>query len=98
MGQDGIIRISGSRVTLDSIVHEFQRGSTAEQIQEDFPSVPLRDVYATIAYYLAHTSEVDTYLHAQQEAGAQTRQEAESRQDSTDIRARLRQRRAQLMK
>ena len=34
LDSDGVIRISGSRVTLDSIVHEFQRGATAEQIQE----------------------------------------------------------------
>jgi uncharacterized protein (DUF433 family) len=95
IGEDGVIRICGSRVTLDSIVHEFQRGSTAEQIQEDFPSVCLRDVYATIAYYLSRTSEVDAYLRGQQEAASETRQNIESRQDSTGIRARLRRRRAQ---
>ena len=29
-GEDGVIRITGSRVTLDSIVGQFKRGATAE--------------------------------------------------------------------
>jgi hypothetical protein len=31
---DGTIRISGSRVPLDSVVSQFKQGATAEQIQE----------------------------------------------------------------
>jgi len=29
-GEDGVIRITGSRVTLDSIVSQFKRGATAD--------------------------------------------------------------------
>ena len=47
--KDGSIRVVGSRVTMDVIVHNYKQGATAEQIQEDFPTLALRDVYGVIA-------------------------------------------------
>src|SRR5262245_5205020 len=46
----GVIRIAGSRVTLDSIVALFDRGATAEEIVQSFPTLALADVYATLSY------------------------------------------------
>jgi uncharacterized protein (DUF433 family) len=92
---DGTIRVTGSRVTFDSLIHQFKQGATAEQIHEDFPSLTLRDIYSAIAYYLHHTESVETYLREQDQAAAQTRQEMESQQDSSGLRERLRLRRAQ---
>ncbi|HEV8695785.1 MAG TPA: DUF433 domain-containing protein [Lysobacter sp.] len=91
---DGTIRITGSRVTLDSIIHQFKQGASAEQIQEDFPSLVLRDIYATIAYYLQRTESVEEYLRTQAQAAEQSRRDIEARQDTGDLRERLRQRRA----
>ena len=98
LGEDGVIRLTGSRVTLDTVVHQFQQGATAEQIQEDFPSLSLRDLYGAIAYYLQHTPAVDQYLRQQAHAADALRRDIEGRQDSTGLRERLRQRRAQLAK
>ena len=97
-GHDGIIRVLGSRVTLDSLVREFQRGSTAEQIQEDFPSLALSEIYAAITYYLQHTESVEQYLHAQKSAAAEIRRDIDGHQNSGSLRERLRQRRAELVK
>src|SRR5207249_98928 len=94
LGEDGTIRISGSRVTLDSVVHQFKNGATAEQIQNDFPSLRLRDIYGAIAYYLQHSQAVEDYLREQRQAATQTRREVESNQDLSALRERLRQRRA----
>jgi uncharacterized protein (DUF433 family) len=69
LSDDGAIRITGSRVTLDSIVHHFKLGATAEQIAHKFPSVKLSDIYAVITYYLNHRDQVEEYLQ-QQEAEA----------------------------
>jgi uncharacterized protein (DUF433 family) len=55
----GTIRIKGSRVSRDSIVHHFNLGATAEQIVQSFPSLNLGDVYSSIAYYLTHRQEID---------------------------------------
>jgi hypothetical protein len=35
--ESGSIRVTGSRVTLDSLVDEFNQGSSAEQIQDSLP-------------------------------------------------------------
>ncbi|HEX6648873.1 MAG TPA: DUF433 domain-containing protein [Pyrinomonadaceae bacterium] len=71
--EHGTIRIKGSRVSLDSIVHHFKLGATAEQIVQSFPSLSLGDVYASIAYYLTHRHEMEVYL-GQQRAAADSLQ------------------------
>jgi uncharacterized protein (DUF433 family) len=90
--EHGVIRIVGSRITLDSVVHEFQQGATAEQIQEDFPSLALRDIYTVIAYYLQNTAYVDEYLRTRDRNAARTQAEIESHHDSAALRQRLRRR------
>ena len=94
-GEGGVFRITGTRVTLDSIVREFKDGATPEQIQEDFPSVTLSDICSVIAYYLQHSRAVEDYLRAQAQAAAEVRREVESRVDTQGLRERLRQRRTQ---
>jgi len=90
-----VFRITGTRISLDSIVREFKDGATAEQIQEDFPSATLSDIYSVIAYYLQHARAVEDYLGAQAQAAKEVRREVESREDTRGLRERLRQRRAQ---
>lgn len=92
---DGVVRVTGSRVTLDSLAHAFDEGATAEQIQDSFPSLTLREIYGTIAYYLEHRTEVGEYLKARRQEAATVRRAVEDRQDPA-IRARIRARRDQL--
>ena len=67
--EDGSIRITGSRVTLDSVVHHFNLGASAEEIAESFAPLSLADVYAAITYYLTHRAEVEAYLRRQEDEG-----------------------------
>ena len=60
--QDGVIRVGQTRVTLITIVQRYRVGDAPEAIHEGFPTVPLADIYAVIAYYLAHREEVDAYI------------------------------------
>jgi uncharacterized protein (DUF433 family) len=94
-GADGVWRVAGSRVTLDSIVHQFKGGATAEQIQEDFPSLTLSDIYSVIAYFLQHPRAVEDYLSEQAQAAKEVRREVEQSLETAELRQRLRQRRAQ---
>jgi uncharacterized protein (DUF433 family) len=59
--------ITGTRISLDSIVYAFQRGAAPESIQRAFPLVTLEEIYGAMTFYLAHKQEIDTYL-AQAEA------------------------------
>lgn len=92
LGEDGAIRITGSRVTLDSVVDEFKRGATAEQIQDDFPSLSLRDIYAAIGYYLERIDEVEQYLRERSTQADTTRLFIEERLPTGRLRRRLQQR------
>src|SRR5689334_15781401 len=63
--EQGTIRIKGARVSVDSVIHHFKLGATAEQIVQSFPSLMLGDVYSSIAYYLTHRREMEEYLEEQ---------------------------------
>lgn len=55
--------VAGTRVSLDSIIFAFLDGLSPETIAtECFPTLSLEQVYGAITYYLAHCSEIDTYL------------------------------------
>ena len=95
---DGSIRVIGSRITLDSIVCEFRQGASPEQIQEDFPSLTLRDIYSVIAYYLDNSEPIEAYLQERQEAAEQTRTRLESQPGLSELRQRIRARRGQSVK
>ena len=79
--EQGTIRIKGSRVSLDSIVHHFKLGATAEQIVQSFPSLSLGDVYSSIAYYLTHRRGIETYLEQQKVAADNLQEQLESDPD-----------------
>ena len=55
-------RITGTRVSLDSVVYAFLNGVSPESIVDSFPVLTLEQVYGAITYYLAHQAEVDAYL------------------------------------
>jgi uncharacterized protein (DUF433 family) len=91
---DGVIRVGGTRVTLDSVVGAFNAGASAEDIVSMYPSLDLADVYAVIAYYLRHRADVDAYRRRREAEGAKVRAENEARSDPHGVRDRLLARRA----
>ncbi len=95
--QDGTIRLTGSRIPLDTIAYEFNQGATAEQIQDSFPSLSLRSIYGAISFYLEHQAAVDDYLRRREQEAVKLRRKVESRPEMADFRERLRRRRAQLI-
>ena len=86
---DGVVRVAGTRVTLDTIVAAFDAGAAAEEIAEQYSCVLLPDVYSVITYYLWHKAEVSAYLQRRQEQAATVREEVERRFPSSDVRERL---------
>ena len=88
-GQDGVVRIGKSRVTLDTVVYAFKDGANAEEILGRYPSLQSADIYSVIAYYLLHRTEVDTYLKDREAFRVEVRRENESRFPSTGLREKL---------
>lgn len=86
---DGVIRVGGTRITLDTIVAAFSQGATAEEITHQYPSLHLADVYAVIAYYLRRREAVESYLQHRQKEADNIRKQNESRFDPNGVRDRL---------
>lgn len=86
---DQVVRVAGTRVTLDTIVRAFQRGATPEEIAQDYSAVSLPDIYAVIAYYLRHRSEVDEYLQRREREHGQLEREIKARPEYQEFRDRL---------
>lgn len=89
---DGVIRVGGTRVTLDTVLTAYMRGSTPEQIAQDYSSLQIADIYAAIAYYLRHRSEVDEYLDRRRQISEATREKFRARFPAEGLRERLERR------
>ena len=70
----GVLRVGRSRVLLELVIRAHQRGASPHEIVRMYDSLELGDVYAVVAYYLAHPTEVDEYLsRCDEEADAMCR-------------------------
>lgn len=92
MIEDGTIRITGTHIPLEVVIHHHQRGDTPESIHEGFPTLDLADIYAVISYYLNHRAEVEEYMRRQEAAAEELRRLIEAspfHKDTTGLRERL---------
>jgi len=86
----GAVRIGASRILLEIVIRAFQDGATPEAIIQRYPTTKLADVYATIAYYLRHREEVESYLADRERFAEAVRQRVEASEgDLSEIRGRL---------
>ena len=60
--REGGYYVTGTRISLDSVVYAFLRGESPEGIVESFPALSLEQAYGAVAYYLAHQQSIDLYL------------------------------------
>jgi uncharacterized protein (DUF433 family) len=86
---DGVVRVGGTRVTLDTLVAAFREGASPETIADQYPVLRLADVYTALGYYLRHQEEVDAYLQRRRHQAARVRAENESRFSPAGVRERL---------
>ncbi|MBI1787872.1 MAG: DUF433 domain-containing protein [Acidobacteria bacterium] len=85
----GVCRVAGTRVTLLTVIDAFQEGASPEEIYQEYPSVPLADVYAVIAFYLSRSEEIDSYLETVIEQEFKVIDQIKTRSPLADIRRRL---------
>ncbi|HYO80848.1 MAG TPA: DUF433 domain-containing protein [Bryobacteraceae bacterium] len=86
---DGVMRVRGTRITLDTVFAAFREGATAEEIVQQYPAISLADVYQVIGYCLRHSSEIEAYLSRRRAAAGTTRERNESTWAPEGIRDRL---------
>src|SRR5947208_672584 len=90
---DGVIRVRGTRVTLDTVWAAFQEGATAEEIVQQYPSLSLADACQAIGYSLRNPTVLNVYFAKRSEAAEEIRNWNESRWRPEGIRSRLLERR-----
>jgi uncharacterized protein (DUF433 family) len=76
--ETGAIRVGDSRIFLERIVGDFERGISPEAIVHALDTLQLADVYAVIAYYLRHTEEVKNYIRRRDEEAEELRRKIEA--------------------
>ena len=58
------IRIRGTRVGIEIVIEKYRDGMTPREIQEHHPHLTLKQIYATITYYMFNKAKVDAYIKA----------------------------------
>jgi uncharacterized protein (DUF433 family) len=74
--EDDAWRVRGTRVSLDSVVHAYWDGRSAEEIAIEFPALALEQIHGAIAFYLRNRKEVDAHLERQKLRWADGRRES----------------------
>jgi uncharacterized protein (DUF433 family) len=85
----GVLRVAGTRVPLDSVIHAFNEGATPEEIAQDFPTLDLAAIYSVISHYLQNRVEVERYLARRAVQREELRNETEARFNPQGLRERL---------
>ena len=88
-GPDGVIRVAGTRVSLETVVYAFDAGSSAEEIVEQYPTLSLSNVYAVISYALDNRQRVDEYVALRRQETDALRAQIEKRWPAHGLRDRL---------
>ena len=56
------IRIKGTRVGIEIVIEKFLEGASPKEIQRHHPHLTLKQIYATITYYLFNKNTIDAYV------------------------------------
>jgi uncharacterized protein (DUF433 family) len=76
--EGGAVRVGKTRVSLDVVVQQYENGMSPEEMVWVYDTLTLADVYGTIAYYLRHRKEVETYMKRRAEEAEALRTEIEA--------------------
>lgn len=89
LDESGALRVGDTRVTLETILAEFQQGSSPEMIALNYPTLKLEQVYALLTYYLYNRSLFDAYLHEAECAADQWFEDYEARNGVKELRQQI---------
>jgi uncharacterized protein (DUF433 family) len=81
--ENGVYRVTGTRISLERVIHSYQAGATPEEIVASCDTLRLSDVYVLIVYYLDHKEEVEQYLREEEELAEEIRRKIEAAQSMT---------------
>src|SRR5262249_17473454 len=78
--ENGVYRVTGTRIPLERIVECYQEGTAPEEIVRNFDTLRLSAVYAATSYYLDHKDAVEEYMREQEQEAEALRRMIEASQ------------------
>ena len=78
------IWIKGTRVGIEIVIEKFLDGVSPKEIQGHYPHLTLKQIYATITYYLFNKEAIDAYIKIGREK-AEAAYEAQRRNPSPGV-------------
>jgi uncharacterized protein (DUF433 family) len=85
----GRLQISGSGVSLSSIIARHEIGDSAKEIAEAFPTLSLADVHHVLSYCLRHQQEIREHLAAEERSAEALRQKIEAEFPTGELREKV---------
>ncbi len=70
----GLLRIDGTRMTVNQIVMWYKQGYSPEEIADQYPHLTLSQVYTALAYYHANKEEIEESLATEEQNSDQLEQ------------------------
>ena len=61
------IRIKGTRIGIEIVIEKFLDDESPKEIQRHYPHLTLKQIYATITYYLFNNDAIDAYIEVGRE-------------------------------
>ena len=92
----GGLRIGQTRVSLESVWHQYRQGASPAEIVQAFDTLHLDDLYLVLAWALRHPEDLDAYLKRRHEEAVQLRRQLEeagvtpSQEESAQLKEKLR--------
>jgi uncharacterized protein (DUF433 family) len=59
-------RLSGTRITIQSLVMDYKAGMSPEEIGIEYPQLSLAQIYSALAYYHANKQQIEADIKAYQ--------------------------------
>ena len=72
--QGGRPVVKGSRFPVSSIIQDYRRGLSVEEILREFPSLSPAEIHDALSYYYDHQAEIDQEITELTNLGAAMRQ------------------------
>ena len=76
--ENGTLRVGDSRISLDVLIEEYEKGASPTELVAAFDTLQLADVYAVLAYYHRHQDEIVEYLRRRKQEADEIRRKLEA--------------------
>lgn len=87
--EGGQLRVTGTRIPLESIVRYYCAGASIEEILLWLPTLKPDDLHSVLAYYLRYKAEVDAYVQEQERLGDEWQRKLEAEFPQKGLREKL---------